>query len=246
VPLQIPTLGRGLLATAGTIVVGPAVAFRSIADSGIGSNDTVTRGTVTNGDTVVLIAWYLNDNASTTPSTATCAAPAGFTSRLKTTKNFVSSGTAPTNKQINVEVWTKVAASEGSTYQVVPGNNDAGAPCYVNVACLALQNVSATTPVGASSGNSGGPSSSSGTATGTGISPTRDGSFLVWIYGGWSMDATLPSGMTARVTDLDGVQGVATLAVNAGATGNKTATVAGDSSQENAWIAQLIAFQPTP
>jgi len=217
------------------------VTFRSATDSGLGDNKTVTPGTIVDGDTIVLVAWYYNDNTSTTPGTVTCTPPAGFTSRLKTTYNFVCAG-AVSDLQINVEVFTKLAASESGDYTVTVSDNDAGASAYTNLGCIVFSGAGKSAPIVATSHNSGGPSSSSSTATGTGITVPLNSSQLLWIFGGYDNDATLPSGMTARLTDVDGVNSIATLAVDAGATGDKTATVAGETLQQNGWIAQLIAL----
>lgn len=240
--LIIARLGRGLLAPTIAAVPATSVTVRSASDSGLGDQKTVTPGSIVNGDTVVLVAWYLNENPSTAPGSVTCTPPASFTSRLKSTYNFTSAG-AVANLQINVEVFTKAASSESGDYTVTVGNNDAGAAAYTNLACIVCTGASATTPVAVTSTNSGGPSSSSGTATATSVFCSRSTALLLWVFGGYDTSAALPSGMSAQVTDLDGVNAVATQTISFGSTGNKTATIAGESIQQNGWVALLVALQ---
>lgn len=222
-----------------------ACSVRSEADSGVGDSLGVcpAPASIVNGDILSLIAIYFNDNPSTTPGTVTCTPPAGFTSVRKTTFNFTGGG-AVANQQINLEVFRKVAASESGSYTSTLSNNDAGAAAYSNFMMLAIAGADTSTPVGTTSTNTGGPSASSSTSTGTGVTVGRAGSLLLWVFAGLSKDSSFPAGFTAVATDVDGVQGIASLAVNAGATGNETGTVPADATTQNGWIVDLLVFQP--
>jgi len=238
--IAIPTLGRGVLA----VSLSQPPVFRSESDSGDGDSLGICPAPagILNGDCLVAIACYLNDNPTGTPGTVTCTPPAGFTSRSKQTYSFTGGG-AVANQQLNLEVFTKFALSESGSYTFALSTNDAGASAYSNVIMLAYSGVNVAQPVGVVAASTYAPSSSSGSAS---VSATvgRNGSLLLWIFAGLSTDASLPAGFTARATDVDGVHGVAELQTRYGPTGTVSGTVAGDAQTQNGGIAMLLALQP--
>jgi len=236
----IVRLGVGLLQPTSS----NTISFRSEADSGVGDSlGAITPGTIVNGDLLLPIVVYLNDNASTTPGTVTCTPPSGFTSFSKNTFNFTGGG-AVANQQINLEIFTKFALNESGGYTFTFSNNDAGAAAYSNLIFLVYSGVNRATPIGASLASTGGPSSTSLTSTANGVTIGRSNSLLLWIFAGLSTSSTFPSGFTTRANNVDGVQGVAEFAAGYGPTGNKTGTVAGDAATQNGYIAQLISLNP--
>ncbi len=98
-----------------------------------------------------------------------------------------------------------------------------------------------TTPVDTSSVNHG-----AGTAiTATGVNVARDGSLGIWVKAGYSYPTSVdPVGWASLISDQDGVNDVFTKALNAGATGNVTATQAPGTGVQDGWIASLIIIQP--
>lgn len=184
----------------------------SVRSSSVGTvgtgNVSVTKpsGTV-NGD--LLVAFGFAD-----PDGAQLTAPGGWTSR----------GTGTSAAGFG-QVWTKVAASEGSSYTFTGSGSSDNA---VSIVCVQGANTSSPLDGGPTFANNGGASTSSHSAPS--VSPATSDALLLcghWIIHGSSSTFTPPSGMTEQVDATSGWAAVEVSSVglsSSGATGTKSAT----------------------
>lgn len=208
-------------------------AFRSSNASTYASrtNNTVTAPTgIQNGD--VLLLACLMGNAGVPP---TMTPPAGF--------NAVT-GTWPQNQtvggfQVNRYTWYKVASGESGNYTVT--HNSGFSQCYI----AAVSGGASSQP--AATQNSG----TGTTTTATGITPSANGSLVVFIGSDWGNNTNAlspPTGTTPTFTErLDpgttsGLMYVADgVLATAGATGDKSHT--NNNVGATAWLASLVVIE---
>jgi hypothetical protein len=213
-----------------------AVAFRAVATNSATSSPgsiTITKPTGT-VDNDVMLAVLSGDGGSITP-------PAGWT--------IVQSLPATDADQI-FEVYRKVAATEGPSYQF----NLSGV-FEVVAAILTYSGADTTSPINASSERAGGSDEADPqTVIATAITPSVDNCMIVY-FGSVDLTNTAtvawthPSGYTERV-DEDGANGLCPLEVaellqtSAASTGAVSAVADNNNSRTGETLAILVALTP--
>src|SRR5262245_16507520 len=202
-----------------------AVAFRNVQTNvnPASTTNVVTKPTGTaDGDILVLRVGY-DPGGVNFPTTIT--PPSGFTE--------VSSGSGIFGTWTQKVYWKLAGGSEPANYTVTFGDS-----CYSSVDISAFSGCDTTTPIG--SGEDTVTTGTGTTSTGTGVTASRDSSMLIH-YAVSSVGARTsgPSGMTNQATYDTNVY-VDTLAVNNGATGNKTSTY--PTSQD--WVVHMVVLRP--
>ncbi|CDM57664.1 putative mannose-sensitive agglutinin [Rhizobium favelukesii] len=206
-----------------------AIAFRSISSTTYASraNTAVTAPAgIVNGDILIAII-FLGQSGGTAPTAPT--APSGFTQ--------IGTGTSVTESGNSFSalfgVYWKRAASESGSYTFTHSTASSQAAIAVYSGAL-----SSGSPVDVLSQNSGTLSPGT-TATATGVTTTAANDLVIYAGHNWDATGTLspPTGMTERVDSLVYIADVAQ--PSAGASGNKTQTLASN----NPWAAFLVAIK---
>jgi hypothetical protein len=202
------------------VTVGTFAATITITEPA-GASSVVTNGA---GDVLVSVITVYDQNSGTFTPPATGPT---WTLRKRTEVNQ-SGGT----KRWSTAIYTAPRGSGAANYTwTIPVQYAEGyIACYQNVDVAAPWETS-----GGDSVNSG----ESTTATGLGVTATRNGSMLLWSSMGWATDVPIPAGFTDRET-YDSVNHFAELAVGAGSTGNKTSTL----GASDAWSVQMGILRP--
>jgi hypothetical protein len=111
--------------------------------------------------------------------------------------------------------------------------------CFSDVDVSAYTGNDTVTPIGAGEHSSNASVSAGTTATGTGVTASTNGSYLVYLESDGTGRTSGPAGMSNRLTyDTD----IYTddVAINAGATGNKTSNL----GTSQTWIVQMVVIKP--